>query len=339
MVKILVIGAGAVGLSTAVCMQRSIDGANMTIFAEKFGVDTTSDGAAGIFRPLPPDIPDDMIRPWLAESWKYYDSIASSGEGSIAGVFPVSGYDLYPEKSPIPPAYRDYVYHYRPCTKRELQVQFNNKYKAGFFISTLMVEGRKYLPWLTKQFLGEGGKIQAIKVKSLADIDSSFDVIVNCSGSGSFELVDDKNMYPIQGQLTRVKADWVKHFYYDVENSTYIVPGANNVVLGGTKVVGDASTVANSETREQVFTRCCQLLPSLKEATFLWDWVGIRPGRVINPRVEAGIETINHKRRMVVHNYGHAADGVALSWGTAVQATKLLKQLLNEQTSIVCAKL
>lgn len=46
-----VVGAGVVGLSTALELQKNFPSARVSIIADKFGVDTTSDVAAGIFRP------------------------------------------------------------------------------------------------------------------------------------------------------------------------------------------------------------------------------------------------------------------------------------------------
>lgn len=46
-----VVGSGVVGLTTALELQKQFPNANVTIFADKFGVETTSDVAAGIFRP------------------------------------------------------------------------------------------------------------------------------------------------------------------------------------------------------------------------------------------------------------------------------------------------
>lgn len=48
-----VLGAGVVGLSTALELQEKFPNARVSIIAEKFGRDTTSDVAAGIFRPGP----------------------------------------------------------------------------------------------------------------------------------------------------------------------------------------------------------------------------------------------------------------------------------------------
>lgn len=49
--KIAVIGAGVVGLSTAVCLQKEFPSSNVTIIADKVCDDTLSAGAGGLYRP------------------------------------------------------------------------------------------------------------------------------------------------------------------------------------------------------------------------------------------------------------------------------------------------
>lgn len=46
-----VVGAGIVGITTALELQAEYSNARVTILADKFMQDTTSDVAAGIFRP------------------------------------------------------------------------------------------------------------------------------------------------------------------------------------------------------------------------------------------------------------------------------------------------
>ena len=63
--RIAVVGAGAVGLSTAVCIQEQIPDADVTVVADKFDASTTSDGAAGLFTANQedvPGIPEDVSR-------------------------------------------------------------------------------------------------------------------------------------------------------------------------------------------------------------------------------------------------------------------------------------
>lgn len=49
--KIAVVGAGVVGVTTAVELKNNFRNANIDIVADKFDVNTTSFVAAGIFRP------------------------------------------------------------------------------------------------------------------------------------------------------------------------------------------------------------------------------------------------------------------------------------------------
>lgn len=49
--KIAVVGAGVVGITTAVELKNNFRNANIDIVADKFDVNTTSFVAAGIFRP------------------------------------------------------------------------------------------------------------------------------------------------------------------------------------------------------------------------------------------------------------------------------------------------
>jgi len=49
--RLAVVGAGVVGLSCAVQLQKELPRASVTIIADRLNEDTVSDGAAGSFRP------------------------------------------------------------------------------------------------------------------------------------------------------------------------------------------------------------------------------------------------------------------------------------------------
>lgn len=51
MVRVAILGAGAVGLSTALCIKLKYPSLPLTIIADRFLDATTSDGAGGLFRP------------------------------------------------------------------------------------------------------------------------------------------------------------------------------------------------------------------------------------------------------------------------------------------------
>lgn len=50
-VQVVVVGAGVVGLSTAVCISEALPSCSVSLVADAFSPDITSDGAAGIVLP------------------------------------------------------------------------------------------------------------------------------------------------------------------------------------------------------------------------------------------------------------------------------------------------
>ena len=56
-----------------------------------------------------------------------------------------------------------------------------------------------------------------------------YDLVVNCSGLGSYTLFNDKTMYPIKGHVIRVQAPWIKNIYFTNEE-TYVIPNKDSVV-------------------------------------------------------------------------------------------------------------
>ena len=55
--RVVVIGAGAVGLSTAVCIQQNLPNTSVTVVADMFTSDTLSHGTPAIFIPNIVNIP------------------------------------------------------------------------------------------------------------------------------------------------------------------------------------------------------------------------------------------------------------------------------------------
>jgi glycine/D-amino acid oxidase-like deaminating enzyme len=51
MVRVGIVGAGIIGLSTALCIKLQHPALSLTLVADRFLDATTSDGAGGLFRP------------------------------------------------------------------------------------------------------------------------------------------------------------------------------------------------------------------------------------------------------------------------------------------------
>ncbi|OWF52556.1 D-aspartate oxidase [Mizuhopecten yessoensis] len=331
MVNIIVIGAGVVGLSTAVNIQRVLPGVKVKVVADRFYDKTTSIGAGGIFLPTAkaiPGIPVDTLKRWCEKSWNVYSQLATSDLASTTGHTVSHGYKFVKteEKTPL---YASMVYSYRKMLPDELtRLGVNSKFRFGYEVTTIITNMRKYLFWLMKQFTDNGGKVEKRTIESLSELYGQCDIVVNCSGLGSQQLCGDKIIYPLNGQVIRVEAPWVKDWVF-TDTSTYILPSDDFTVLGGIKDKDNYSMTPDPSVKQGILDRC---LDMNQGARVIGDWVGLRPMR--DPiRLEKEIVRLPDGILKVVHNYGHGSDGVALSWGTAVEATEMVKELISGMTS------
>lgn len=328
-VRVVVVGAGVVGFSTAVCIAEALPGCSVTLLADRFSPHTTSDGAAGIvFAAEFPDIPLERQRRWFKDSFDHLLAIAESQHAPEAGVMLSSGVQIFRE---VPvnkaPYWSEYLIGFRPMTDRELKRFPEHRFGQAF--TTVKCECSMYLPWLQERFRKAGGRVEQRKINSFQELIHSFDIIVNCSGLGSKTLAGDPEVYPVRGQVFKVEAPWLKHFIRDGDGQTYIYPGIHSVTVGGTRQEGDWRLEVDEGDSRSIMERCSRLEPSLRKGKVLSQWVGLRPSRR-NPRVERELLQLQGRRVPVVHNYGHGGWGVTLAWGTAVDALGLVRQCLQE---------
>ncbi|GFT64008.1 d-aspartate oxidase [Nephila pilipes] len=326
---IAVLGAGIVGLSTALSLQEEFPMANITVFADKFNEETLSSGAGGIFRP---DInvhgDEERVRTWCKDSLSHFMDIIKSSNSSQAGIQLISGYHLsslfpYLENKLV----EDILPDWRNLNEKDLKL-FPVEFKGGQFYTSPVVDCRYYLPWMKTKFEENGGKIIKKHIFTFEEIPDIYCMIVNCTGLGAKSLLQDNMLVPIRGQTIKVKAPWIKHFYYS--DDVYIIPGVDYVTLGGVKDYGSWNMKVNKYQQEFIRNTSIELIPSLKNAEVLYDWVGLRPFRP-NVRVDAAFVPHHDSYRLIVNNYGHGGHGVALSWGTAQEAKRIVKKILMKQ--------
>uniref|UniRef100_A0A0L8GPT2 FAD dependent oxidoreductase domain-containing protein n=1 Tax=Octopus bimaculoides TaxID=37653 RepID=A0A0L8GPT2_OCTBM len=298
MVKIAVIGAGVVGLSTALQVKQNFPFCSVTVVADKFNTETTSDGAGGLFRPNMVTLsanPFESLKQWCQDTFRHFNNLFSSPEASDCGIALMSGF-LLSNKEELD-MIQDISFGETKMTPEQIaNMGFNYKHVTKMLTYTM--ECRKYLPWLTSKFLSLGGNVHHHRLKSLEE----------------------------------VEAPWVKHFYY-FDDDTYVIPNINRTSLGGVRIKNNYSTEVDPEISKSIWQRCTSRIPSLQKAKVLWEWAGLRPHR--DPiRLEQDIMNFPKGTLKVVHNYGHGANGVSLSWGTAKHATRLVRQFLENDPEL-----
>ena len=89
------------------------------------------------------------------------------------------------------------------CNARLLKISYFCS--GGWHFLTYTCEPIKLLPWLMKKFQSQGGKIKKRKLQTLEELKKeNYDIVVNCSGLGARELVQDCLVTPVRGQVSRV---------------------------------------------------------------------------------------------------------------------------------------
>ncbi|XP_060532085.1 D-aspartate oxidase [Cylas formicarius] len=333
--KIAVIGAGVIGFTTALELKNAFRNANIEILADKFNTETTSSAAAGVFRPgtsfCGPT--EEITRKWIEDSYYYWEHLCNTSEGAKAGVKQLSGY-IFSSQYPhiVKNRYIEkLVPVYRAATSEELQLCPGN-WKYGSFFITLLTECDLYLPWAIEKFINAGGKITGAKVESLETLGLNYDVVVNCTGLGARYLCNDHKVVPIRGQVYKVRAPWIKTFFYG-DYDTYILPGFTNVTLGGCRQYESYNLDMDEYDARSIWHRCTSLVPSLAGAEIVAQRVGLRPHRS-EVRLENEVKNINGRVVRIVHNYGHGGYGVTTAPGTSLHACKLVREAWSSNSKL-----
>uniref|UniRef100_A0A3Q2UZN4 D-amino-acid oxidase n=1 Tax=Haplochromis burtoni TaxID=8153 RepID=A0A3Q2UZN4_HAPBU len=103
--RVAVIGAGVIGLSTAQSIYEHyhsiVSPLTIEVYADKFTPLTTSDGAAGFWQPYLYDKGNVQETKWNKETFDYLLSFLKSPESIKMGIFLESGYNLCSEPAPL----------------------------------------------------------------------------------------------------------------------------------------------------------------------------------------------------------------------------------------------
>lgn len=244
----------------------------------------------------------------------------------------MTSYLLYNDIAELPEVVnlKDICINSRKLKEEELQL-FSSRYKYGYQATTVFAECKGLIPLLTQEFLKNGGKVKQRKVENLDDILRDYNVVFNCTGINSLTLANDEKVYPVRGQVHHIDAQWIKNGL--IAGESYILPTTSCITLGGTRQKGSWDLNVKDDDKKSILESCSKLVPSIKFARTVGEWVGIRPGREA-PRVELERKVVDGKTRYIIHNYGHGGSGVTLFWGSANTAVDMISSCLNYYKNI-----
>jgi D-amino-acid oxidase len=302
---VVVVGAGVIGLTTAVCLAEQ--GLQVQVKTRCAPTATTSAVASAMIGPSFAPA-DDVHGVWERAGITEFTALA---DVAGSGVTARRGRLLSRQAGPSLPGLR-------PCSDSELPIGFD----AGFWATLPLVDMPIYLDYLMRRLTAAGGRIERTEVQNLDEVAADAPLIANCAGLGARELVRDRAMRPVRGQQVIVDNPGIEEFLIEAPigpHWTAFWPYPNHVVLGGTQTEDDENLEPDPAVAREILRRCSEVEPLLQGAAVRSHQVGLRPGR---PTVRLELERIRDSR--CVHNYGHGGSGVTTSWGTARDAAALL---------------
>jgi D-amino-acid oxidase len=303
-VRVIVVGAGVVGLTCAVRLLEA--GHRVDVVARDLPLETTSAVAAAIWYPYRA-LPREKVMAWATTSYAVFDALAAPpdfGGSPESGVRMLLGTEVFHE-SQRDPWWMGAV----PGLDRETSLP--DGYADGWTFATPVVEMPVYLPWLAGRIQELGGTLTRMNLKALP---SGADLVVNCSGLGARLLGTDRSVVPVRGQVVYVEQVGLERWWLDAEGPTYVVPRSRDIVVGGTDEEGEWSRTPDPDAARSILARGARLVPELRNARVLRHKVGLRP---VRPAVRLKREAD------VIHCYGHGGSGVTLSWGVAEEVVAL----------------
>lgn len=313
----IILGCGVSGLSTGIRFLESNPANTAEIWARDLPPDTTSNIAAAIWYPYRA-FPFDRVLAWGKRTLEVFYTLASDPTAGITVQEAIEYFD----HTPTQPWWRSSVRAFRFLDPGELPPGF----AGGYRFETVVIETSKYLPYLMARFQSLGGTIRQREITSLDEATSQSPVVFNCTGLGSHKLLNDKEMFPVRGQVIRAGKPTSPIAYLDDKEDNrgvfaYIVPRSEDCILGGTASSGQWSLDPDAQIADRILKRCEAMNPEVTDLPIYEHKVGLRPGRT-----SVRLEKTRTPHAAVIHNYGHGGAGITLSWGCAEEAVALSKR-------------
>ncbi|MGQ4385798.1 FAD-dependent oxidoreductase [Streptomyces sp. SAS_270] len=308
---VIVVGGGVIGLTTAVVLAEA--GRRVRVWARDPVGRTTSAVAGGLWWPYRIE-PEALVGAWSLRSFAVYEELAARPDET--GVRMVEGVQGETRLDDLGP-WAAHVPGLRAATADEYA-------GTGLWARLPLIDMPVYLRWLQERLVAAGGTVEERVVHDLGEAGAEAPVVVNCTGLGARDLVPDRAVRPVRGQLVVVEnpgiRTWLTSVDHTAAKSTYFMPQPGGLILGGTADEDDWSLTPDPRVAEEIVRRCAAVRPEIAGARVLDHRVGLRPVRTA-VRLE---REVLPGGRVLVHNYGHGGAGVTVAWGCAREAAELV---------------
>jgi len=231
--RVAVLGAGVNGLMIA--NQLAKRGYQVTVYADRFSPNTTSNEAPGVFVPAFVSEREDNEDVWdrmIAKSWEAYDALSNTRCPEYKGVQKV---DLYTFDGD---AGFDVLENAGLVEGKEVEVDFNNgQKKEGKRYNTFLIDNNLLMAELERKARMRGVKFVNRKVSVKSDIVKlGATIIFNCTGLGAESLFKKQGLVTVQGNLDNkedeIPVDYMVFAKNEDGGYTYWIPNKGGLLLG-----------------------------------------------------------------------------------------------------------
>ncbi|KAF7559742.1 hypothetical protein G7046_g4405 [Stylonectria norvegica] len=359
--RIVVIGAGVAGLTTALLLSKN-EAYDVVVAAKHmpgdYDIEYASPWAGANYMPV--SIRDTNAAEWDKNTWAPLADLAQNHPE--AGVHFQECEICYRSKdvgsatanwfaellSPNP-WFKDVVPNFRVIPKSSLEAGVDS---ATAFTS-VCINTAIYLPWLVSQCLKNGVVFKRAVFNHISEASrpgfhpsgKAADLVVNCTGLMASKLggVEDKTVVPARGQIVVVRNDAGRMM--DVSGTDdgeseacYMMTRAagGGTILGGSYQLGNWDSQPDPNLAIRIMIRAVKLNPALtggrgiEHLDVIRHGVGLRPVRQGGTRVEK--ERIDSV--WIVHNYGAGGAGYQSSYGCAEAAVTLVNEALSPRAML-----
>lgn len=353
--KIVVVGAGVIGLTSALSLKRSNPSYHITVIGHH----------------IPGDIDIEYTSPFAGANWHsfgendkvlqdydtpgYYEFIKLAQSEPRSGVWlqPNVAYfnqdaidEVHGKTEKLLPWFKDFT-NFKILDKKLLpkDIVFGTQYD-GVVISTQI-----YLQYLVQLLLEYGVTIKRVKklktIQEVLELHSSGekpDLVINSTGLLAKDLggyKDNQRIYPIRGQVLHVRNNAETELHVGTfpefeKESLYIMPRKEGgSIIGGCFYPDLNNCEEDKELTQRMIARAKKYAPALIDSNYknnpteidiIRVNVGLRPFREGGARVE-----IDSEHEWLCHNYCPGGGGYQGSYGYAAKTVELANEVFSKK--------